>query len=170
LFGIIVPDIIDDDTFISHTATERLPIQPNIKAIIRCKARLLDGAGNILSVTRLTSNSLLLPNYLLDIDFRGRPDIRITKQQPYSSATSPPYKEGDIPISSRVFPFVSGNKKYVRTALLRLQAMNTKKNRQPIASKANGVTWEMRTLFSQLLAVEADAPRARRFIGKISDW
>jgi hypothetical protein len=121
-------------------------------------------------MTRLTSNSLLLPNNLLDIDFRSRPDIRITKQQSYSSATSPPYKEGDIPISSRVFPFVSGNKKYVRTALLRLQAINTKKNRQPIASNANGVTWEMRTLFNQLLAVEADAPRARRFIGKISDW
>jgi hypothetical protein len=78
----INPDIIDDDTFISDIATKSLSIHPNIKAFLLCKARLLDGVGNILSVTRLTSNSLLLPDDLLDIDFRSRPDIRITKQQP----------------------------------------------------------------------------------------
>jgi hypothetical protein len=40
-------------------------------------------------MTKLTSNSLLLPDNLLDIDLRSRSNIRITKQQPYSSATSP---------------------------------------------------------------------------------
>ena len=65
----------------------RLTNQPNIKAILHCEARLLDGVGNILSVTGLTSNRLLLPDDLLDVDLRSRSNIGITKQQPYSSAT-----------------------------------------------------------------------------------
>lgn len=56
------------------------------------------------------------------------------------------------------------------TELLKLQAIKTKKNRQPKLSNPKGVICEIMTLLSQLLAVEADVPRARRFIGKISDW
>jgi hypothetical protein len=75
-------DLVEDATLDIgiHMATPNLRNKRNIRAIIQPQARHLYGVGDILSVTRLTSNGLLLPNDLLNVDLRSRPDIRITKQ------------------------------------------------------------------------------------------